>query len=705
MIEGFPYIASTLCFVAAVFTVLLATAVALKDHRSFAHRSFIAGLALLAVVETLRGLGYLAITPQETIYWHRLRLVASSFLPGTWLLFSLTFARTEYRQHLTKWKYGIAAVFVIPIFTAALFTNSLVAEPSVLAVQHVPLGQAGKTFQLFFLLSSIVILSNLERTLRASVGRIRWQIKFVVLGLAGLCAVWIYISSQALLYSFLDAPLSLLNPVTLLGVDLLFIWGLIRSRFLKVDVYLSHTTIQYSLTIVFAGAYLVAVGLLAQVVRRFSPERPLPLDALLVLVALTGLAILVLSDRLQERLKRLVSRHFRRPRYDYRKAWMELTQRTTSLSDPHELCTEAAKIISKTLGFLSVNIWLCDETKSRLILSGSTVFTRSQSMELVRAGHPAEAILNAVGGRYAPLDLQENRYEWPEDIMRSKPEYFRKFRMRYALPVQTGGELIGILTLNEDRVGEAPLSLEDQDLLHAYIAQLAASVLQLRLSENVREAKELEAFQNVSTFFVHDLKNLAARLRLTMQNLPTYFDDPNFRADALQAIAESLSKIDGMCDRLSSLRRKTRLHRTAENLNELVSKTIEDLQLGTKVIIRKDLKPMPAVPIDGEQIQKVITNLILNAREAMNDSGEVRVSTVVYDDHVELSVKDSGCGMTQDFIANSLFRPFRTTKTRGIGIGLYQSKMIVEAHRGRIEVESAEGKGSMFRVVLPLNPA
>jgi signal transduction histidine kinase len=71
------------------------------------------------------------------------------------------------------------------------------------------------------------------------------------------------------------------------------------------------------------------------------------------------------------------------------------------------------------------------------------------------------------------------------------------------------------------------------------------------------------------------------------------------------------------------------------------------------------------------------------------------------DGWVVLAVSDNGCGMSEAFMERSLFQPFHTTKQQGLGIGLFHSKMIVEAHRGKIEVESEEGKGSTFRVLLP----
>jgi signal transduction histidine kinase len=117
----------------------------------------------------------------------------------------------------------------------------------------------------------------------------------------------------------------------------------------------------------------------------------------------------------------------------------------------------------------------------------------------------------------------------------------------------------------------------------------------------------------------------------------------------------------------------------------------------------KELHPLPAIVADGDQLQSVIINLLLNAREAVGKSGQIRVATSQSDGRAVLSVADNGCGMTPAFLKHSLFRPFQTTKKKGLGIGMFQSKMIVEAHRGSIQVESHPDKGTTFRVSLPLS--
>ena len=99
----------------------------------------------------------------------------------------------------------------------------------------------------------------------------------------------------------------------------------------------------------------------------------------------------------------------------------------------------------------------------------------------------------------------------------------------------------------------------------------------------------------------------------------------------------------------------------------------------------------------------MLTNLVLNADQATGEHGDITIKTVCDAGRVVLSVVDNGSGMSDAFVAESLFRPFQSTKKDGMGIGLFQSKMIVEAHGGRIDVRSEEGSGTTFDVVLPVN--
>jgi hypothetical protein len=261
-----------------------------------------------------------------------------------------------------------------------------------------------------------------------------------------------------------------------------------------------------------------------------------------------------------------------------------------------------------------------------------------------------------------------------------------------------GGEFVGMLTLN-DRTGP-PFAIEDYDLLKTLADQAAGLILNHKLFESLGRAREMQAFQSVSAFFAHDLKNVASALSLTLTNLPLHYENPEYRADALKLMSKSVEKIRNMYSRLSAIEQKFELHRCECDLNELVSDTISNLSLGCSLVT--DLGPVPKAFLDQEQIQKVIVNFVLNANESAADGTEIRIATCSKEGCLVFSVTDQGCGMSRKFMNECLFHPFKTTKERGSGIGLYQSKMIVEAHMGRIEVQSREGSGSTFSMLLPI---
>jgi putative PEP-CTERM system histidine kinase len=696
---------SVLSFTAASISLLMAAAALLRDRHSFVHRLFAAGLFLLAAEEVCRGASSGAILPQDVIYWQKWVIAVAALSPAVWLGFSISYARINPQSFVSKWRWILIGVSIVPILFVAVFRESLFAGSMVLedaARWSVALAWPGKVLQVFFLGVSVLILFNLERTIRSSIGRMRWQIKFMALGVGVLFALRIYLASQSLLFSHLDTGFGTTNSAALLAANLLFGLSLYRARSLNLDVYLSTATIQTSFTILLAGIYLLAVGMLAQLARYSAPDRPLPLDAFVVFLSLTALAVLLLSDRLRRRLRLFVSRHFHRPLYDYRSVWMKLTARTMSLVDVNELSTAGSRMVSECLEVLSVSVWLVDESQRRLTLAGSTALSRTLTREIEQAGKSAPAFIRFLREQPGPVDLDTVDLSWSKEILEAAKEFFRKSRMRYAIGLQAGGELVGVMTLNDDRVGgEKTLSAEDLALLETLAAQLAASLLNLKLSARLRQAKEVDAFQTVSTFFVHDLKNVASRLSLTMQNLPANFDNPEFRKDALRVIATSLTKIDDMCTRLAMLKQNIELKLEQCDLNDLVASTLNEFKATLRAELEKDLQPVPKALIDAEQIHTVLTNLVMNANEAVNGNGLIRVTTVHEGNAVGFAVRDNGCGMSQDFIEKSLFRPFQTTKKRGLGIGLFHSRLIVEAHRGTVEVSSAVGGGTEFRVMLP----
>jgi signal transduction histidine kinase len=188
-----------------------------------------------------------------------------------------------------------------------------------------------------------------------------------------------------------------------------------------------------------------------------------------------------------------------------------------------------------------------------------------------------------------------------------------------------------------------------------------------------------------------------------LQNLRAHFEDPAFRADALRAVGKSVERINALISRVSLLRQSLAMNLREADLNEVVNLALSGLEAPRQSGLKKNFSPVPKLLMDTEQIQKVVTNLVLNAWESVESTaqGEVELATSRQNGWVIFSVQDNGCGMSPEFLRQSLFRPFQTTKKKGIGIGMFHSKAIVEAHRGKIEVTSEIGRGTTFRVLLP----
>jgi putative PEP-CTERM system histidine kinase len=313
----------------------------------------------------------------------------------------------------------------------------------------------------------------------------------------------------------------------------------------------------------------------------------------------------------------------------------------------------------------------------------------------------AAVVLSAMQNRLEPLDLEYSQEDWAVTLRRCHPSEFEEGGSRVCVPMVSSGQLVGLMILG-DRVGGVLFSLEDYDLLNCVGDQIAASLLNARLSQKLLQAKEMDAFQTMSAFFVHDLKNTASTLNLMLKNLPLHFDKPAFREDALRGMGKSVQHINNLIGRLGALRHSLQIRPEEADLNDVVAKVVANWDGVQKVQILRSYGSLPKATFDSEQINKVVTNLVLNATEALTSNPEIRVETFKGDGWVGVMVADKGCGMTPEFLNRSLFRPFKTTKKEGFGIGMFQSKMIVEAHGGRMEVESVLGEGTTFRVFLPI---
>ena len=689
---------SALCSGALAATALL------RARRSVSHWSFLLGVLALAFESLFRLYIYAAATPQEVVYWQQWEYLAASFLPGTWLAFSLTYARGNAREFLVRWRFVLLAALLAPLAFTLAFRRQLLRlhEDFEHRVWTMQLGPAGFALHLCLLAGSILILINLERTYRASLGTMRWRIKFMLMGVAVIFVTRIYTATQVMLFHGVDPGLEVLDAFAVVLATLFIIRSLLRAGGpLGVDVYPSQSVLQGSLTVILVGVYFLVVGVLSKVVSFFGANPGSAYPALLVLVALVSLAVLLQSDRFRLRLRLLISRHFERPLYDYRAAWKTFNDGTASCGSQLDLSRSVVRLLAEMMHVLSVSMWLVDETNASCTLVASTSLSGIVGQQLAPPSAEVRDLLRHFSKRSDPEIFEYSPDPWAVALRRWHPSEFPNGGSRVCVPMLGRGQVLAFILVG-DRIGGIPFSQQDLDLLKCVADHAAASLLNIQLAERLLQAREMEAFQNMAAFFVHDLKNLGSTLGLMLRNLPVHFDDPNFRQDALRGIAKTTDHLNRLVGRLSQIRHETSIQLVEGDLNEVVRRALAGLESHSGARIVTSFQAMPGVPMDPDQIQKVVTNLVLNALEAVAANGEVRIATSCSGNSAALLVADNGCGMAADFVQHSLFKPFKTTKKTGLGIGMFQSRMVVEAHRGKITVASEPGKGTTFQVMLPL---
>ena len=690
-------------FAAAILALLLALVSLLRKKHSLATWLFFVGMALLSIDSLLSALTLSVTDASELLHRLTLGLVVKSFATVAWLGFSLTYSRRDYRESLARWSIALAAIALLPIVLSLGFHDELlqvVKAGSAGDELQLRLSAMGKLWNFVLLVVAVWILMNLEQTFRSAVGTMRWRIKFVVLGVAVIFGTHLYLRSQALLFSSYNMHWSGVESSALLIGCVFLVVAYVRTGLAEIDAYPSRAVLGSSLTVLLVGGYFFTVGILAKIVRRYGGAESFQIEAFVVLLGVSGLAWLLLSDRLRQRIHKFITRHFARAQHDSVRIWTEFSRRLANVKNQVSLCTVSAKLVSETFEILSVTIWLRDDQKEEFVVGASTAPKHCDAT----ADNPravSSALADALRVRSSPFDLERINEPWADELRQLNPTTFPNGGNRWCVPLLAGEQCLGALVL-ADRVNGAGYTIEELQLLQCIADQVTSVLLNLRLADEVARSKEMEAFRTISAFFVHDLKNAAASLNLMLKNLPLHFDDPTFREDTLRGIGNTARRIDKMIVGLTTLRQRPAFNPVEADLNQLVRQVLQRMDGMLRVELTNELEPLPNIRADREQIQSVVTNLVLNARDALGSGGRIRVRTEHLGDSVVLTVRDNGCGMSVAFLKDSLFHPFQSTKKEGLGIGMFQSQMIVEAHGGSIQVKSEEGKGTTFRVSLPV---
>ena len=647
-------------------------------------------LALVIISSTLLEVFDLSafLYPGNLFFWKKITLITESLLPSIWLWFTLTYARQNDVNSIPTWQRFLLATS--PLFFVGVIIlpiNDFFYSPDLYTEKILFLGKAGYVFYSSLLVFLIIPLINLEVTLISATHLARWKIKFELLGSGLLLAVMIFYYSHALLYNAINMNLVPARTVLLIVALLMMAYSrLLRGNGVK--VYVSQQILCKSVVLLAVGAYLIALGLMGEGTKHFGSDFQKAMAIAISFIAGLGLLIILFSETIRRKIRIFIQKNFYRNKYDYRNQWLQFTEILSSAKTKDELLRSIVIGFCDTFGMGCGMLFLLDQEKD-IYHQATEIAIEPNSVTI----HAEDDVVTFIAGNRW---MDGSTIAPPETGDEKQQAFFSKNDIAFAIPLFMNEQMGGIIMLGDTINKNERYGLEDFDLMRTLARQASSALLNLNLSEQLSISRELAAIGKVSTFVMHDLKNQVSALSLMLDNAKKFIDVPEFQKDMFDSLNNTVTKMNDLISRLKNLPENMSLQKTPVDLLQLAQETAHLIKGGSFQVSGDSV----IADIDREEMRKVALNLMLNAVESTEGNRPVSVEVGI-DDTPYIKVRDEGCGIPEDFLSNSLFTIFKSTKKKGLGIGLYQCKKIVEAHGGKIKVSSELHKGSEFTVLLP----
>ena len=543
---------------------------------------------------------------------------------------------------------------------------------------------------------AVLGLMLVERLVRRVQPRMRWGIKPLALGLAGVFGLDLFCYADATLLGRLDADIWVSRGLANVLVIPFIAIATARNTGWTIDLHLSRGAVFHSSALLLSGIFLLGVAGAGYAVRYFGGEWGRALQFEVVFAAALFAVLVLTSGQFRAKLKVFVSKHFFSYRYDYREEWLRFTRTLSTESGVHTLQARTVIALADLVESPGGALWLKDE-------SGGFAPAARWNTPAVAAVEPAQGSLAAFLTRSSWIvSLPEYRAEPSRYGELVLPDWLSLVGDPWLIvPLISGSGLLGFVVLVTPRT-TIDVDWEVRDLLKAASRQAASYLGQVTAAEALIEARKFDAFNRMSAFVVHDLKNLVAQLSLMLKNAQRHRDNPEFQKDMLATAEHVVARMNGLMQQLRIGTSPVESARLVD-VDAVLRRACAGKSASPVNIV---LESTGALTIEGheDRLERVIGHLLQNAIDASSAGANVRVSVIGEAGSAVITVSDDGVGMTPEFVRDRLFKPFQTTKAAGMGIGVYESAQYVAGIGGQITVDSRPGLGTDVRVRFPLRP-
>lgn len=588
-------------------------------------------------------------------------------------------------------------VFILSLFAAVVCVAALIVvnthSASIATLVELNLAKFG---YVLFLSMAIFGLLFVEQIYRNTHPDARWGIKHICIALFALFVYDTYLYAEGLLFAAVSDEIwaargfinALVVPIIALSAK--------RNTDWNINVFVSRKIVFYSATVIGVGIYLLIVALAGYYLKSYGGTWGGALRIALLFGALVFLVTVVVSSQTRSRLRLFLAKHFYENKYEYGEVWLQLTDELSSYNgNAVALYESTVKAVTGILDSTGGMIWYRDRNNN-FVLGGEWVLS-GERPDSISADDP---FIKKLEADQQTIDLHNvaATYHSGSDLT---PKFILDMpRAWLVLPIMHAEVLVAFVIIAESRTNDS-INWEDRDLLRTVSRQVGSYIALINTTDALTELKQFEAFNQLSAFLVHDLKNVVAQLSLVVRNSEKYKDNPEFIADSFTTIGDAVNKMNRMLSSLKHGHLAGRLT-TELPLSSVVESAVARCSGGSPKPVLDDRSDGAIVKGNEDSLIAVLEHLVQNAQDATEISGEITVRVISRGNNAVIEISDTGSGMDAEFINNRLFKPFDTTKGKaGMGIGAYESRELIIEMGGRLTVESQIGVGSTFSILLP----
>ncbi len=635
---------------------------------------------------------FIGIVPRtESLNHIQHGLLASllSIATGIWLIFLLVFAREPVANLFRRRSLTAYAAFGLLILASiGAFFNNYFEFDNDISGRFIQITQVGRYYLTLLIVANAFGLLQLESTYRASQGTLRRSLIVPLSATAILLAVNIVSGMMGMLIGRVEFMSIQIAALLMIVVMTLLARFVVYNERQGQGVVVSREAVYSSVALVLVGGYFIIIGAAVKLLVSLGGSPQIFLSVLAAFILIVLFVSLAMSGSIRKRWRGMVDRSLYSGKIDLLTEITNFAEEVTASTDRHEMFAVMAYILERRCRMSDVTIYLKGEKLGE-------AHRRYPDTVLEPEHVPELEQWLFRGGRMASIA----EFSALGSLMGRKEQEFMKSAVGCeVIPLVARKEFIGFVVCRpEGATGE-----DVRFLIDSISHQLALSLLSARQSEALLETRELASFNKISSFVIHDVKNLISMVSMILQNAERKFDDPRFQQMTTETLRGAQERMKRLISRLSSPGKHLDFALSNCDLREILLSLVEEMKLNNqqKVKLEVGLPTAQIVKGNDEKLRSVLSNIIINAIEAMPNGGHLHFESEHDEDSVTLLVQDTGVGMTTEFMRDRLFRPFQTSKPSGLGIGLFQSRELIEQMGGTLTVTSTVGQGSCFRLKL-----